>query len=94
MPLASFLFAIVGSLVGRVLASLGFAVITIRGVEAAIGGIRFLLLDAVNSLPAEMFQLFLLAGGGAALNIVLAAVSFRVSLWTITKSVRVLGIKA
>lgn len=93
MPLATFLFAIVGSLVGRVLASLGFAVITIRGVESAIGGIRVMLIDSVYALPGDILQLFLLAGGGVALNIVLGAVSFRLSLWAITKSVRVLGVR-
>lgn len=92
LPLAPFLLGIVGSAVGRVLTSLGFSVVVIAGVEASIGGLKSLVVNSVNTLPADVLMLFLLSGGGAALNIVLGAVAFRVSLWAITKSVRVLGV--
>ena len=92
LPLAPFLLGLVGSMVGRVLASLGFSVVVISGVEASIGGLKTLVVNSANTLPADVMQLFLLAGGGVALNIILGAVSFRVSLWAITKSVSVLGV--
>ena len=92
LPLAPFLLGMVGPMVGRVLTSLGFSIVVIAGVEASIGGLKSLVVNSVNTLPADVMMLFLLAGGGAALNIVLGAVAFRVSLWAITKSVRVLGV--
>ncbi len=92
LPLAPFLLGLVGSMVGRVLASLGFSVVVISGVEASIGALKSLVVNSANTLPADVMQLFLLAGGGVALNIIMGAVSFRVALWAITKSVSVLGV--
>lgn len=94
MPLAPFLIGLVGSLVGRVLASLGMSVVTIVGVEAAIGAAKNMLVSSVVALPADLMNLFLLAGGGIALNLILGAISFRLTLWTIQKSVAVLGVSA
>lgn len=92
LPLAPFLLGLVGSMVGRVLASLGFSVVVISGVEASIGALKTMVVNAANTLPADVLMLFLLSGGGVALNIVLGAVAFRVSLWAITKSVSILGV--
>ena len=92
LPLAPFLLGLVGSMVGRVLASLGFSVVVISGVEASIGALKSLVVNSANTLPADVMQLFLLAGGGVGLNIIMGAVSFRVALWAITKSVSVLGV--
>ena len=94
MPLAPFLLGLVGSLVGRVLASIGMSVVTITGVEATIGALKMSLIGAVGGLPANVLGLFLLSGGGAALNMVLGAISFRLTYWAITKTVRVLGVSA
>lgn len=91
MPLGAFLLGMVGSLTARVLLSLGFSVVTITGVTFALDHFRDLLVSNVGGLPADIYDLFMLAGGGVALNILLSAVAFRLSYWSITKSVRILG---
>ena len=92
MPaLASFLLGIVASLVGRVLVALGFSVVTIVGFDAAIGKVKDLVYNSTYALPADAMQLFFLAGGGVALNIIFGAITFRLSLWSITKSVQLVG---
>lgn len=90
--LVTFLISIVGSIVGRVLASLGLSVVTIRGVDKAIGLLRGNLLNAVNALPSDMLNIFLMAGGGIAVNLMFAAITFRISYWGITKVVRIVGV--
>jgi hypothetical protein len=91
--LAPLLLGLVGSLVGRVLASLGFSVITIAGVEIAIGQLKSFVVAGALALSPNILQIFLLGGGGVSLNIIFAAISFRLAYWAITKSVRVLGVK-
>lgn len=90
--LVTFLISIVGSIVGRVLASLGLSVVTIRGVDKAIGLLRGNLVNAVNALPSDMLNIFLMAGGGIAVNLMFAAITFRISYWGITKVVRIVGV--
>lgn len=92
MPLAPFLLGLVGSLVGRVLASLGMSVITVVGVEAVMGQLKNEVVNAANSLPADVFGLFLLLGGGVAINLTFAAITFRLTLWAMTKATRILGV--
>lgn len=92
MPLAPFLIGLVGSMVGRVLAALGFSVVTVIGVEAAIGQFKSGVVGAAQSLPQEVLNLFLLAGGGVAMNLIFAAITFRVTYWAVTKTTRVLGV--
>lgn len=91
MSLAAFLLAIAASLVGRVLFALGFSVVTVVGVEAAIGQMKFFFMQAVMSLPGDILSLFLLSGGGVAMNAILGAITFRLSYWGITKTTRILG---
>lgn len=90
--LAPFLIGMVGSIVGRVLVSLGFTVVTVVGVEAAIGQMRQFVIASVQSLPSDVLSLFLLAGGGVAMNSILAAITFRLTYWGITKSTRIIGV--
>jgi cell division protein FtsX len=94
MPLAPFLLGLVGSLVGRVLASLGFAVVTIVGVDAVIDELKDKVVEGANSLPGDVYQLFLLAGGGIGIGMIFGAISFRLTLWSIQKAVRVVGIRS
>lgn len=92
LPLAPFLLGLARPLVGRVLAALGFSVVVVAGVEASIGGLKNMVINAASTLPSDVFNLFIIAGGGVAMNIVLGAISFRLSLWVITRSVRMLGV--
>ena len=92
--LKGLLLILVAGVVARVLLSIGFAVVTVKGVDIAIEQAVNLLKSAESSLPSDMHNLFLMAGGGYCLNVILAAISFRMSYWALTKSVRILGVKA
>lgn len=95
MPLlVPWLLGMVGSVVGRILLSLGMSVVTIVGMEYAIGSLKQAVVSGANSLPADVLNLFLLAGGGVAINIIFGAVAFRVTLWGIMSSKKVLGVSA
>ena len=92
--LTTFLLWIISGVIARVLLSLGFAVLTVKGVDVAIDKVVSMLRYAENQLPSDIHNLFLMAGGGYCLNLIVAAISFRLAYWALTKSVRVLGVKA
>ena len=49
---------------------------------------------ATNALPGDMLNLFLIAGGGVAINLIFAAITFRLTYWSVTKVVRIAGVRA
>ena len=93
VALKGLLLALVAGVIARVLISIGFAVVTVKGVDIAIDQAVDMLKSAENQLPHDVHELFLLAGGGYCLNVIIAAISFRMSYWALTKSIRLLGVK-
>lgn len=91
MPLAAFLLALVGPLVGRVLLALGLSVLTIGGMEMVVSELRQAIIQASNSLAADVLALFLISGGGSALGIIMGAINLRVALWVATRATRLVG---
>lgn len=92
MNLATWLLAMVQPLLGRVLVSLGFSVVTITGMQVAIDAVRDQVISGVNTLPADMLNVFLLSGGGVAFGMVMGAVTTRLVIWQIQSSTRILGV--
>ncbi len=92
MNLATFLMAICQPLIGRILVSLGFSVVTITGFNLVIDQLKDAVVSSTNALPAVALNLFLISGGGVAMGIVFGAITTRLLLWQITKSTRILGI--
>ena len=92
MGLGTFLMAMVQPLIGRVLASLGFSVVTITGMSVVITQVRDMFISEVNSLPADMLNLFLFAGGGVGFGMIMGAITTRLVIWQIMNSTRVLGV--
>lgn len=92
MNLGTWLLAMVQPLLGRILASLGFSVITITGMQVAINAVRDQLIGGVNALPADMLNVFLLSGGGVAFGMVMGAVTTRVVIWQIQSATKILGV--
>lgn len=92
MNLATFLLAICQPLIGRVLVSLGFSVVTITGFNLVIDQLKDAVVDGVNSLPSQVINVFLLSGGGVGLGMIFGAIATRLVLWQISKSTRVLGV--
>lgn len=85
------LLSISGSVVARVLLSLGFSVVTITGLSAAITAIKNSLLGSLAGAPPALLQLAGLAGAWDALGLVLGACTFALSYWTLTSSVKIAG---
>lgn len=92
MGAGTWLAGLMGTLTAKVLLALGMQVVTITGVGLALTTIRAMVIANLGAVPAAGFQLLLLSGLGTGLGIVLGAVAFRLALWQITNSVRVLGV--
>lgn len=92
MTLATFLLGICSPLIGRILVSLGFSVVTITGFNLVIDQLKAAVVSGVNTLPSNTLNLFLLAGGGVAMGMIFGAIATRLLLWQISKSTRVLGV--
>lgn len=91
MKLGTWLLSLLSPAIARIFTSLGFSLVTITGFDVAIQALRTQLIGSVNSLPADMLNVFLLGGGGIALGIVLGAVATRVLIWQINNAVKILG---
>ncbi len=94
MKLGTWLLAMVEPMLAKILISLGFAVISIIGMEVVIGQVRDMLADGINGMPPMLLNVFLLAGGGKALGIIMGAVATRVLLWQATSATKLLGASA
>ena len=92
MKIAAFLMSLVEPLIARILTALGFSVVSVVGVTAAIDGIKSQLVGSVNSLPVDMLNVFLLAGGGQCLGMILGAIAFRVAFFQIKAATKILGV--
>lgn len=91
MGLGTFLLSLARPLLGRILVSLGFSVVTITGMSAVVVQVRNMFVNQVNSLPVDMLNLFLFAGGGVGFGIIMGAITTRITLWTIMNGTKVLG---
>lgn len=92
MTLATWFLALAQPLLGRILLSLGFSVVTITGFNLSVQALKTQFVDAANAMGADILNLFLIAGGGTAAGIVFGAITVRVTLWQISKSTRILGV--
>lgn len=92
MKIGTWLLALLQPALAKILTSLGFAVVSIVGVQAALDGIKAQLLASMNTMPAAAMQLFLLGGGGLGLGIVMGAMTTRILMWQIQQSTRILGV--
>ena len=92
MKIGTWLLSLVAPFIGRVLAALGFSIVTITGFQIAINALKDQLISNVNQLPAEMLQIALLGGIGEGLGMITAAIAVRVLLWQIQNATKVLGV--
>lgn len=92
MTLATWLLALAQPLLGRILLSLGFSVITITGFTLTVQALKDQFVASANAMGADILNLFLIAGGGTAAGIIFGAITVRVTLWQISKSTRLLGV--
>ncbi|WP_431095519.1 DUF2523 family protein [Polaromonas aquatica] len=92
MKLGTWLLTLMQPMLAKILVSLGFSVVSVVGMEAALSGLKAQFISAANAMPAGMLQLFLLGGGGVALGIIFGAMATRLLLWQIQSSVKILGV--
>lgn len=91
MGFGTFLLSLVTPLLGRILFSLGFSVVTIAGMTAVVAQVRDMFIVQVNSMPADMLNLFLFAGGGVGFGMIMGAITTRITIWTIQNGTKILG---
>ncbi|WP_159912021.1 DUF2523 domain-containing protein [Pantoea sp. 18069] len=92
MKIGTWLLSLVQPFIAKILLALGFSVVTITGFEAAINQVKQQLVGSINALPVDLLNVFLLAGGGKGVGIILAAVAVKVLLWHISSATKILGV--
>jgi hypothetical protein len=92
--IGSWLIAMTTPLVGKVLFALGFQVVTIAGMTVAITTVKNLWLGYLGAVPAAGLQLALLAGVGEGIGMILGAITFRLTMWQIQQSTKILGVNS
>lgn len=92
MKLGTWLLSLLQPAIGRILTALGFSVVSVVGMEAMLSQLRSQLVSGLGGLSADMFNVFLLAGGGQALGIIMGALTTRVLLWQVQNATRILGV--
>lgn len=91
MKLGTFLLSLVQPMVGKVLVSLGFSVISVVGFQAVVTTLQTQLVNSVNALPLTMLQIFLIGGGGVGISMIVAAIAVRVMIWQAFNAKKILG---
>lgn len=92
MKIGTWLLSLVQPFLAKIMLALGFSVVTITGFQAAIGALKSQLINSVNTLPVDLLNVFLLAGGGVGLGIVFSAIAVKVTLWQISNATKILGV--
>jgi len=69
-----------GTLVGRVLLSLGFGYVTFTGLDASLDFVKNMIVSHMGSLPAQAVAVLGAASLGSVLSIVLSALAARMLL--------------
>lgn len=92
MNLGVWIVSLAQPLVARVLAAIGFSVVSIVGLDAIFTQLKDKLQTSFAALPADMLNLFLLAGGGTGLGIIFGAMTTKLVLWKIQQGTKILGI--
>lgn len=91
MKIGTWLLSLMGPMVARILSAIGFSVVTITGFELAVGQVKDLVSGGINSLPADMLNLFLYAGGGYGVGMIFGAITTKLLLWQIQSATQILG---
>lgn len=78
------LVQIVGTLVGRVLVSLGVALVTYAGMDFTVGYLKTQALAAIGGLPPEVVGMLSVLKVGVALNIIFSAFMVRLTIQGLT----------
>lgn len=92
MKLGTWLLSLLQPAISRVLAMLGFSVVTITGMEALLTQLKQSVVSGLGVMGGDMFNVFLLAGGGQALGLITGALTTKLLLWQVQNATRILGV--
>ena len=94
MKIGTWLLAMMQPLIAKIMVSLGFSVVSIVGLQAALAGLKSQFTNSINTLPADMISLFLVGGGGIACGIIFGAMTTKLLLWQIQSATKILGVNS
>lgn len=94
MPLGAWILAMISPMIGRILTTIGFQVVSIVGMVAIMDGLKGLVMTHLGAVPAAGLQLALLAGVGEGLGIIFGAITTRILLWQASNATRILGVSS
>ena len=92
MKLGTWLLSLASPMIAKILLALGFSVVSIVGMESVLNQVKGMLTSSLFAMSPDMINVFLLAGGGKALGIIMGAVATKVLLWQITSATKILGV--
>lgn len=78
-------------ILARVLIALGFSAVTFLGASAVVNQLRQMVTSNIGGAAAAGVQIAGLAGVWDALGMVFGAVTFTVTVWGLTKAVRIVS---
>lgn len=90
MKFGVFLLALVEPILAKLLIALGFSVVSIVGVDAALGTVKGLIISNLSGLGGIIdFALYMWLGKG--LGIIFGACATKLMLWNIQNATKILG---
>ncbi len=91
MKFGTFLLSLVQPMLAKVLIALGFSVVSIVGVEAALGQVKSLFVSSFMAMPADLVSLALYLWIGKAVGVIFGACATKLMLWSIQNATSILG---
>jgi len=85
------LATLAGPMVARVLMALGMSVVTITGVDVAMGQVKPIIVAQFSQAPLAAIQLAGLSGCWLALGMIFGALTFALSFWSLTQATKIIG---
>lgn len=91
MKLGTWLLAMMQPLLAKILATLGFSVVSITGLTFITDQLKAQAVSGFSLLSPQTVSLFVLAGGPQALGIIFGACTTKLLLWQIQSATQILG---
>lgn len=90
MKFGTFLLALAKPFLAKILLALGFSVVSIVGVDVALGTVKGMIIGNMSGLGAVIdFALYLWIGKG--IGIIFGACATKLALWNIQNATKILG---
>ena len=80
-------------IIAQLLVALGITLVTYKGIENLLADFKNQITSNITGAPQDALQIFYIAGGGKALNIVLGGLTFYVAMAGVTKLTSRIGKK-